>query len=325
MTRTRMTATALIGAAAIALGATPAAAQTYRWTDRDGVIRYTDRPPRPEEVAPTTPTAPAPSASATIAELMEASGLGQQLQWVASSTRAQIQSRLGVLDADERAAVDRAVAAAFSPSRLHALVDEVLAPRLVGTNAGRVLGWYRASIGRKIVSAETVAAMPEAEQQLAAFAKRRAGRPAERARLERLRRLDVAAGTSEFTFDIVVAVTQGVRRGIEPFLPVDRQRALAAAERDLADTRERAVEQLRTALLVNHDFIYRDIDDAELDAYLEFLTSPDGRWFTGEIHRALLHAVRVSTEEAIVAIAAVVPPHLWGKARPARPAPAPKI
>lgn len=325
MARTWRVGIAVVGVVGLLLAGTPAFGETYRWIDRDGVVRYTDRPPQPSEVAP-APTTAAPTASASapssaMKELMEISGLNQQLQWMAASTRSQIQMKLGSLDAAERAAVDRVVAEAYGAERLQALVHEAVGPRVDEAKLGQVLAWYRTAAGRKITSAETVAAMPQAQAELAAFARARATHPTEAARVERLRRLDAAAGASEFTFDVVVAVAEGLRRGVEPFLPVERRRGLAGADREVAEARPRAVEQLRATLLANSEFVYRDVSDGDLDAYLAFLLSPDGRWFVAEIHRALLHAVRASTEEAIIAIAGVVPPHLWGRARP-RPVPA---
>src|SRR3989441_13375265 len=85
----------------------------------------------------------------------------------------------------------------------------------------------------------------------------------------------------------------------------------------------RSVEELRATTLVGLEFAYRDISDADLDAYLAFLSSPGGRALTADVHQALLHAVRTSTEDAIVAIAQVIPPHRWGENRQ-REAPAPK-
>lgn len=327
MARTWMAGIALVGVGGLLLAGRPAFGETYRWIDRDGVVRYTDRPPQPSELAPAPATmgstvTPA-AVSATMQELMELSGLNQQLQWMATSTRSQIQIKLGALDADERAAVDRVVAGAYAAERLQALVHEAMGPRVHEANLGQVLAWYRTAAGRKIMAAETVAAMPQAQAEIAAFARARATHPTEPARVERLRRLDAAAGASEFTFDVIVAVAEGLRRGVEPFMSVERRRALAGANREVAEARPRAVEQLRATLLVNSEFVYRDVSDGELDAYLGFLTSLGGRWFTTEIHRALLHAMRASTEEAIVAIADVVPPHLWGRSRP-RPVPAPR-
>src|SRR5438874_7237889 len=141
--------------------------------------------------------------------------------------------------------------------------------------------------------------------------------------LERLQRLEEAAGTSEFSFDLLVAVAEGMRRGAEPYLPVERRRALGSGDKHIASARPKAVEELRATTLVGLEFAYRDISDADLDAYLAFLSSPDGRALTADVHQALLHAVRTSTEDAIVAIAQVIPPLRWGENRQ-REAPAPK-
>jgi len=221
--------------------------------------------------------------------------------------------------------VDRVAAVAFSADRLQGLVRESLNARVDDTKVAEAAAWFRTAAGRKISAAEIAAAMPQAQEEIAKFARGRATNPIDPKRFERLQRLDEAAGSSEFSFDVLVAVGEGMRRGAEPFLPVERRRSMGSADREIASARPKAIEQLRATTLVSLEFAYRDISDAELDGYLAFLSSPGGRWLTAEVHQALLHAVRTSTEDAIVAIAQVIPPHLWGRTRsrqapPAKPA-----
>jgi len=324
----RWTAIGLLGAAMILLVGPDAFGGTYRWVDRDGNVRYTDRPPQPDDLAPppaaSIPTSGEPAApSAAIQELMELSGLRQQLEWMAVNTRAQLQAQLGALQAEERASVDRVAAVAFGAQRLQGLVSESLNTRVDDAKIAQAAVWFRTAAGRKIIAAEIAAGMPQAQEDIARFARARATNPPDAKRRERLQRLDEVAASSEFSFDVFMAVAEGMRRGAEPFLPVERRRAMGNVDREVvAGARPNAVEQLRATTLVSLEFTYRDISDADLDAYLAFLGSPSGRWLTTEIHQALLHAVRTSTEEAIVAIAQVIPPHLWGQPRPRREPPA---
>jgi hypothetical protein len=250
-----------------------------------------------------------------VRDLLELSGLRQQLEWMAVGTRAQLQARLGSLQTEERAAVDRVAADSFGAERMQALVSESVSAHLDEAKLGQVLAWYRTPAGRKITAAELVAGMPHAQDELAAFARAREARPAEAARLERLRRLEAVVGGSEFTFDVVLAVADGLRRGVEPFVSVERRRVMASLDREAASGRVQAVEQIRATTLVTAEFAYRGVSDDELDAYLSFLASPAGRWLTAALHRSLLHAIRTSTEEAIVAIAGIVPPQRWGRGR----------
>lgn len=251
---------------------------------------------------------------------MEVSGLRQQLEWVAVSTRAQMQARLGWLEAEERAAVDRVTGQVFGAERLQALVQQSLSAHPDEAKLAQALTWYRTPLGRKIIAAELVTAMPQSQGEIAAYVKARAANPPDPGRLERLRRLDETAGTTEFTFNVVLAVAEGLRRGVEPFVSVERARAMANADREVAGARPRVLDTLRSTTLVNSEFAYRSVSDGELDAYLAFLASPGGRWLIAGVQRALLHAIRVTTEEGIGAIAGVIPPQRWGRARP-RPAP----
>jgi len=323
----RWTVIGLLGAVGILTSGTAAFGGTYKWVDRDGNVRYTDRPPQPDEVAPpsaSTPTSGGPAAaSPAMQEFMQLSGLHQQLEWMSVNTRSQLQAQLGTLEAEERASVDRVAAVAFSAERLQTLVRESLSARVDDAKIAQAAGWFRTSTGRRITAAEIAAAMPQAQEDIAKFAHARRTNPIEPKRLQRLQRLEEAAGTSEFSFELLVAVAEGMRRGAEPYLPAERRQALGNGEKDIASARGKAVEELRATTLVGLEFAYRDISDADLDAYLAFLSSPGGRAITADVHHALLHAVRTSTEDAIVAIAQVIPPHRWGENRP-RETPAPK-
>jgi len=323
----RWTAIGLLGAVGILAFESDAFGGTFKWVDRDGNVRYTDRPPQPDEVAPpsaSVPTSAGPAApSPAMLEFMQLSGLHQQLEWMAVNTRSQLQAQLGALEAEDRASVDRVAAVAFSADRLQSLVRESLSARVDDATITQAAGWFRTTTGRKITAAEIAAAMPQAQEDVAKFARARRTNPIEPKRLERLQRLEEAAGTSEFSFDLLVAVAEGMRRGAEPYLPVERRRALGSGDKHIASARPKAAEELRATTLVGLEFAYRDISDADLDAYLAFLSSPGGRALTADVHQALLHAVRTSTEDAIVAIAQVIPPHRWGENRQ-REAPAPK-
>jgi len=161
---TRWAAVGLLGVAGILVFGSDAFSGTYRWVDRDGNVRYTDRPPQPDELAPpsaSVPTAGAPAApSPAIQEFMELSGLHQQLEWMAVNTRSQLQAQLGALEAEERASVDRVAAGAFSADRLQGLVRESLNARVDDTKVAEAAAWFRSAAGHKISAAEIAAAMP---------------------------------------------------------------------------------------------------------------------------------------------------------------------
>jgi hypothetical protein len=310
-----------IGLGVVLLASPAAFGETFRWVDRSGNVRYTDRPPQPDEVQPAeTSTTAAVVPSPSVQELMELSGLRQQLEWMAVTTRAQMQLRLGALEAEERAAVDRVTASTFGADRLLGLVQESLAGRVDEPTLAQILSWYRTAPARKITAAELVAGMPQGQREIAEYAQTRGLQRPEPGRVERLKRLDEVAGTSEFNFDILVAVADGLRRAVEPYMSMEHRKVMASADRAAAGARSRVVETLRATTLIASEFAYRGVSDGELDAYVAFLSSPSGRVLVGEVHRALLHAVRTTTEEAVVAIAGIIPPHLWGRARP-RPAP----
>src|SRR5438045_2249726 len=70
----------------VLLRVVPAAAESYRWVDANGNVIYSDRPPRPEDMArPAAPAAAQPTGPATAAteRLLDATGLKHQARLVA--------------------------------------------------------------------------------------------------------------------------------------------------------------------------------------------------------------------------------------------------
>src|SRR5262249_46818831 len=155
-----------------------------------------------------TATTPSPG-SAAIQEFMELSGLHQQLEWMAVTMRSQLQARLGAFEAEDRASIDRVAAVTFGANRLQTLVRETLSGRVAAAMLANAASWFRAAAGRRITGAEVAASMPQASDDIARFARQRAGTPIDSQRSERLRRLDEASGSSEFAFDVIVAVAEG--------------------------------------------------------------------------------------------------------------------
>src|SRR5262249_59129272 len=110
----RWMAIGLLGAVGILAFGSDAFGGTFECVDRDGNVRYTDRPPQPDEVAPpsaSVPTSGGPSpASPAMQEVMQLSGLHQQLEWMAVNTRSQLQAQLDAVETEARARVARGAA-----------------------------------------------------------------------------------------------------------------------------------------------------------------------------------------------------------------------
>src|SRR2546428_10146975 len=167
----RWTGIGLLGAVASLAFGSDAFGGTLNWVDRDGNVRYTDRPPQPDEVSPpsaSVPTSSGPAApSPAMLEFMQLSGLHQQLEWMAVNTRSQLQAQLGALEAEERASVDRVAAVAFRAQRLQGLVSESLSARVDDAKVAQAAAWFRTASGRKIIAAEIAAALPQAPEDIA--------------------------------------------------------------------------------------------------------------------------------------------------------------
>ncbi|HBH04116.1 MAG TPA: hypothetical protein DDZ42_19775 [Candidatus Rokubacteria bacterium] len=248
------------------------------------------------------PAAPDPAALRAAADLVEASGLGRQLERLAARVRDDLRQRHGASPADA-AAIDRATARHFDGERLVALARAGLARRLQPAPAAGALAWFRTPLARRIVVLELDAIEPGQTPALEAFVEGLARTPPSARRLALLGRLDDAGRATETSLDVAAAVVATLARALGPPAPAGPAVRGAAAEPWLLERRARAWDRMREVTLLGMLFAYRALADDELERLVAFVESDAGQWFVNATSEVVVRALGAATEESAPEVA----------------------
>jgi hypothetical protein len=312
------------------------AAELYRWIEGSTVV-YSDQPPQdsvitamPESeplavvtaedttpatahAAPANPTAtappesPTPSKPATVAEILDLSGVRAQLPSLAGSLGAEYLPRPGQLDARDGARVARIVGQHFAADRLYAAIHQEFGRSVDREQLNAMAAWFRSPLGRRITALEIAAAKPEAAPEIAAFAASLKKSPATAARLELVQQLDWVTGTSDDTTALALAIAGSVARAAAVATPAERRPRAGLVDRRVEEMRGQMATGIGETVLTQMLYVYSPLTDAELKAYVEFLASPQGRIYSRTSHTGLLRAVRESADRTATEIVRAVP------------------
>ncbi|MFW5824235.1 MAG: DUF2059 domain-containing protein [Marinobacter sp.] len=173
---------------------------------------------------------------------------------------------------------------AFDPQRIQARLVTDLDDDLDSAELETVEQWYQSDLGQRIARAETEAAMPDAWKAV------RESAPALRERYEGSRRqelfarYDRATRASERTVETAMAVQMTLAEAVASLSEKHTADSVRAQVQEHRPAIERHVrEQLYLAYL----YMYEDFQDQELETYLDFLESAEGRAFTASAGTSL--------------------------------------
>ncbi len=280
----------------LALLAGPAEAEIYRWVDAQGVVNYSDTPPR---LAPVEG-----ERDALIDEALTLSGVRTQIEGLPAQVRAGAElAKSSPLPAPERAKVARIIGDAFRAGPILAAVRAGLQKSYDATQMGLLLAQLRTPVARRMATLEAVIVDPHIGQKLREFAARLKDAPPARERVARLAQLDAATRTTDFVLELRATAVASAFKVLGALMPPEKR--MTPAQVDLAA--RNAVEQQRDAArqetLLMFLYVYREATDQELDEYLGIEAGEPGRWFQTIYRKALTEALTAATETAVSQIA----------------------
>jgi hypothetical protein len=224
--------------------------------------------------------------------LIERSGMAEQLAQFEKLMLEQLHQGLEEEERDDE--VDRrireAVASAYAPGSLENRVRGHLVGGLERAEIERVLEWLDSPLGARITRLEEEAATPESFREQLEVGEWLVSQLAEERR-ERYRDLDEAVEVSELNFAITVNTILAVAEGLALVSPhLDRPQP-EDVRRMVEARREEMTEQMRASTLENFAYTYRELEDAELERYIEFAGSEIGRKYHAAVSEALSQAL----------------------------------
>ncbi len=273
----------LFGGAMLVWGAGPTEAVAPR-----GIV---ERGPAPRLVPPSQAT------STAVDELLELSPLRAQLEALAGGIRAQLREAHGELDAHDRAVVDQIAGRHFDSGILFARVRLALGRNVDPARLDATLAWHRSPLGRRITRREIVA-FPAGRAVVVS--------PSDE-RVALVQQLDERRGVSETALDVTMALMRSLARVAEPLRPAHLRHTRNQLESQLTLARIQGFVPIKIGCLQDMLLAYAELTDAELAAYLGFLESPAGQWYTGAMNEAVVDAASVAAGLAAVELVTLVP------------------
>lgn len=163
---------------------------------------------------------------------------------------------------------------AFAPEPLRRQILQRIQAQIDTRKAKRTLTWLRTPLGRRITAMEMAAATPEG---MARHHQREAAQ-ATRERVMLVKQLNEAIDLNAATEKIMVGTALAVASAASAYddSPVSLSQLENAIRQEIAPM----MGAMEEAHLANGLFTYRELSDADLYAYVSFLRSAPGKWYT---------------------------------------------
>jgi hypothetical protein len=236
-------------------------------------------------------TQPDPQRAAVIDTLLELSGARRQIAQF--SDPRQFQSLLsGVGTAEQAQQLQRIFARAFRPEAFYRPLRARLEQNLTPARTPMLLQWLSSPLSRRVVDLEIKASSPHMRGELDRFARKieREGSPQKRLNL--VQRLDSALRSSEFRAEMATILIRNVTQAFSSGAQAGSGLALDKLKADLWRT-------ARDGTLLHFLYTYRTLSDEELEEYVRFWESDNGRWFAPILHQGFLDAIQAVTQDLL--------------------------
>jgi hypothetical protein len=251
-------------------------------------------------------TAPAdPRAEAqALDDLLDRSGLKAQLQSLTAGIRAQFLRAHRRQSGPDRITIDRIVAERFAAETLHTKIRLEFQRNLEPGRLEKALAWYDSPLGKRVVGQELAALIASGGPEAVADLER--NRPSPR-RLDLIERLDERGGASETTVDVTVAIVRSLTVAFQPGLPAVADLSRVELDKQIAQARNRTLDDMRRLCRVSMLLAYRGLSDDELEQYVRFVESDAGQWYLSLMNSALLAAVGAAADATAAELVTAVP------------------
>jgi len=233
------------------------------------------------------------SDAASLAQrLITSCGLSVQLPGFAGRMKAQMEELRSQVDAAIVPALAEAAVEAFRPDVLEADIVRDIEQRLSIDDMNAALAFLDTPAGRRVTRAEEQAST-RTPAELEQFVRELKQKNPRDVRLSLVQELIAASYVEDITVRGMQAIALGVALGMDSTQPRERRIGRANIERHVKKVlpEEEIKQDLRLSLPVGYLYTYRNIDDADLRAYLGFLRSESGKRYTEQMTEAFMGAL----------------------------------
>lgn len=184
----------------------------------------------------------------------------------------------------------------FAPGQLTPVIRQVLVRQMNADQVSEVIDWLESPLGARLTELENATASPEFPQQLEAYLATFPDNQPTTERLELLRELDQAANITESGIEVVLHMQLALVVAVVETLPEQQRPSVTELLRRLESERPSIEQTIKQMSLYSLLYTYREVGDADLRRYIQFLESRTGKVYQSSIIEgldlALMQAVR---------------------------------
>lgn len=225
---------------------------------------------------------------ALTSEVMRVSGLEQQL---AQTTRSINDSLKKAEESGKATPEQREIGAvmleAFGTESILATVGKQLADQLSEGELQKVLSWYEGNPGQKLIRLENQLADPEKAKDLVEFAKQAEQNPIPEARQTLYKKIDKATLTTQTTVDMQLNSRVAMVKAMNKTAKSEKKLTDAEINEKIESQRPKAMEFMQQINLIKFGYLFKDVSDSDVEAYLKFAESDVGKKYFKARSKAL--------------------------------------
>ena len=215
----------------------------------------------------------------TAQRLMVRSGLSVQLRGLPPQMEADVRQAAELLDPELAAALLSAVKIAFQPDLLESDIAARVAKNLTVGDMTSALTWLDSAAGKRVTLAEERGATEFDPQLFTQYVQALRTKPIAEKRSQMLTLVVEATNGAETVLATQEAIAAGVAVGMDSLQPKGRRQGEAALRMRVRQSvrSEKARSAITQQLPLVYAYFYRNIADADLTAYVQFLQSRAGK------------------------------------------------
>jgi hypothetical protein len=250
--------------------------------------------PAPATLPPAPPPArepePAVSRSEFVEILLDGAGLRSSLANYTQSTHLLSFLDKGRLAEIELPTLERVLSEWFRPGAFYVAVGGQVSKNYSPDRIFAAVEWLRSPVTMKLASLERRAFSPDSREELVAFAGSLSDKPPSQPRLVLIHRLYEALRTCDMEVETTIALVHAVAQAIGPALPKEKRYSATELDRALGAVKSRYRSIMKNARIVHYLFAYQEVSDEELDRYVGFLETENGKWLIAVVDKGFFDA-----------------------------------
>jgi len=230
----------------------------------------------------------AQSSQKTVAEVMQHTGLNDQLTQLDDMIQSKMEEKKSVFSKPEQfEQFKKIMTSGMNSTNAKKFISEYLEKYSNEDTLKMVVALYRDPFMQEITRIETESSTPEIQKEVPAFFENLKIIPPSPVRVKQLTNLNNEMKGTEITVKMIQNVILAMLKGVNNILPADKQISDTELKSDMISFfKPEFTQQMNNQLIAYSLFIYRDVSIEKLNRYLEVWNAPTGKYCMDQIFKA---------------------------------------